>query len=240
VLLSDGLANSGDTSAESLVSRLREEAGKRVALLGVGVGSQYGDKLMETLADKGDGFVVYVSDRAQAKRVFVNQLPATLAIRALDAKVQVTFRPETVDTYRLVGFDNRVLASRDFRNDAVDGGEVGPGHSVTALYVVKLRPGGGQLAEARVRWQDPKSRDATEAAGTVTAGDVDRAYDAAPARLRVDCSAAFFAEVLRHHPYAQPVALDGLTRDLADLARKLEDPDVTDLATATGQATRTS
>ncbi|HEY7223985.1 MAG TPA: von Willebrand factor type A domain-containing protein [Micromonosporaceae bacterium] len=127
ILLSDGLANVGDTQAEPILDQIREEAGKQISLLGVGVGSEYGDALMERLADEGDGFVTYVSERDQARKLFVERLPATLAVRAQDAKVQVSFDPSAVDTYRLVGYDDRVLASNDFRNDQVDGGEVGPG-----------------------------------------------------------------------------------------------------------------
>src|SRR5206468_9351136 len=113
--------------------------------------------LMEQLADRGDGFVVYVSDVEQAKRIFVDRLPATLAVRALDAKVQVEFDPATVLSYRLIGYDNRALRSSDFRNDRVDGGEVGPGHSVTALYLIRLRDGerDARVAQTHVRWQDP-------------------------------------------------------------------------------------
>src|SRR5262249_26524810 len=83
VLLSDGLANRGSTEADPILRQIREEAAKKIALLGVGVGSEYGDALMERLADEGDGFVTYVSDREQAKQLFVYRLPATLTVRAL-------------------------------------------------------------------------------------------------------------------------------------------------------------
>jgi Ca-activated chloride channel family protein len=190
ILLSDGLANTGNTEADPILAQVREQAGKGIALLCVGVGSEYGDALMERLADKGDGFAVYVSERRQAEKLFVSRLPATLTVRALDAKVQVSFDEQAVETYRLVGYDNRMLAADDFRNDRVDGGEVGPGHSVTALYVVRLRSGVNfesdpQIAEARVRWLDPKTRKATETAATVTAGQLGGAYSAADEHARV-------------------------------------------------------
>ncbi len=131
---------------------MREEAGKGIALLCVGVGSDYGDALMERLADHGDGFAVYVSEPDQAERLFVDRLPATIDLRALDAKAQVVFDPATVASYRLIGYENRAIADEDFRDDRVDGGEVGPGHTVTALYEIRLRPGGsGRLAEVAVR-----------------------------------------------------------------------------------------
>ena len=141
VILSDGLANTGATDASTILARVRDEAAKQITLLGVGVGSDYGDALMEQLADRGDGYVVYVSERDQARRLFAERLPATVPIRAMDAKAQVTFDPTTVASYRLIGYDDRAVADSSFRNPNVDGGEVEAGHSVTALYAVRLRPG---------------------------------------------------------------------------------------------------
>jgi Ca-activated chloride channel family protein len=237
ILLSDGLANVGNTTAEPILRQIREEAAKRIALLGVGVGSEYGDALMERLADAGDGFVTYVSEREQARQLFVNRLPATITVRALDAKVQVAFNPSTVVSYRLIGYENRALAAEDFDNDRVDGGEVGPGHSVTALYVVRLRPQArGQVADARVRWLDPADRGAQERAGAVTGSELDGDFARSAARLRVDYVAAFFAEVLRGSPYGSEVRLGDL-RTLADTAyRDTEDPQVRELATLISRA----
>jgi Ca-activated chloride channel family protein len=239
VLLSDGLANVGDTDAAPILARVRENAAKQISLLGVGVGSDYGDALMEQLADKGDGFVVYVSDLDQARRIFVDRLPAALAVRALDAKVQVTFDPAAVSTYRLIGYDDRALNQSDFRNDRVDGGEVGPGHSVTALYAVRLRDQAtGRVAEALVRWLDPTSRKASETAATVSVEDLGRPLEAASPRLRVSYVAAYFAEALRGSRYGDEVRLS----DLASIAERAEasaeDPDVAELASLIHRAER--
>jgi Ca-activated chloride channel homolog len=231
ILLSDGLANVGNTAAEPILRQIREEAAKQIALLGVGVGSEYGDELMERLADEGDGFVTYVSERAQARRLFVDSLPATLAVRAMDAKVQVNFNREAVATYRLVGYDNRVLDSRDFRDDRVDGGEVGPGHSVTALYVVRLKEDvRGQVATVRVRWLDPATREPTETAADLAVSDADVAFASAPPRLRVDYAAGFFAEALRESPYGRDVRLDELAEIARTAAAELDDAQVEELA----------
>jgi Ca-activated chloride channel family protein len=231
ILLSDALANVGNTMAEPILRQIREEAGKQIALLGVGVGSQYGDALMERLADAGDGFVTYVSEREQARQLFVTRLPATITVRALDAKVQVVFNSSTVVSYRLIGYENRTLAAEDFDNDRVDGGEVGPGHSVTALYLVRLRPDArGQVAEARVRWLDPTDRGAHERAAAIAGSELDGELARASARLRVDYVAAFFAEVLRQSPYGSEVRLGDL-RSLADATYgDTEDPQVKELA----------
>ncbi|MBV1852193.1 vWA domain-containing protein [Catellatospora tritici] len=212
ILLSDGLANTGNTDADRMLRKVREEADKQIALLGVGVGSEYGDALMERLADRGDGFVVYVSERRQARDVFVRRLPATLSLRALDAKAQVTFDPKTVESYQLIGYDDRKVADQDFRNDHVDGGEVGPGHSVTALYLVKLAPeASGRVAEVRVHWLDPVSKEASEAYESVDAADLGGAFDRTDPRLRVSYAAAFFAVALRGGTDGRP--------DVSDLAR---------------------
>ncbi len=96
---------------------------------------------MEQLADRGDGHTVYVSDEEDAREVFCEELPRNIELTARDAKAQVAFDPETVAEFRLVGYDNRRVADEDFRDDRVDGGEVGPGHTVTALYAVRTRPG---------------------------------------------------------------------------------------------------
>jgi Ca-activated chloride channel family protein len=231
ILLSDGLANVGDTAAAPILARVREAADKQITLLGVGVGNDYGDTLMEQLADHGDGYVVYVSELAQARKVFVEQLPAALAVRALDAKVQVTFYPHTVAGYRLIGYDDRLLAASAFRNDRVDGGEVGPGHSVTALYTVRLRPGAaGQVAQARIRWQDPVTRQPHEAADPVSVTDLAGSFSTAAPRLRVCYVAAYFAEALRHSPYGSEIRLGDLAQIASRAADQTEDADVTDLA----------
>jgi Ca-activated chloride channel family protein len=217
VLLSDGLANVGATDAEPILEQVREQAARRITLLGVGVGRDYADTMMERLADRGDGVAVYVSEADEARRTFVDTLPTALPVRALDAKVQVTFDPRTVAGYRLVGYENRRLASEDFRDDHVDGGEVFAGHGVTALYLVRLRPGaGGQVAHARLRWQDPATHEAQEAGGDVAVRDLDAALALASPRLQADYVAAFLAERLRGAGEGIPAA-DDLAR-LADAA----------------------
>ena len=233
ILLSDGLANTGDTAPTDILSEVRAAADKQIALLGVGVGSDYGDALMEQLADHGDGFVVYVSEPAQARAVFVNQLPATLAVRALDAKVQVDFDASTVLSYRLIGYDDRALNPSQFRNDRVDGGEVGPGHAVTALYAVRLHAETGidaRVAQAHIRWQDPATREASEQSATVTVADLGGGFTDAAPRLRVCYAAAYLAEVLRGSPYGPEVRVADLAGVADKAAATLDDPDVVDLA----------
>jgi Ca-activated chloride channel family protein len=229
VLLSDGLANTGDTTADPILAKVRAQAGTGITLLGVGVGSEYGDALMEKLADNGNGYAVYVSEPEQARKLFVEQLPTTLQVRAAEAKAQVTFDPEQVSGYRLIGFDDRALAAQDFRNDRVDGGEVGPGHTVTALYLVHLAPhASGTVARAQARWLDPATREPREAGATVTTADLAVPLGAASARLRVDWVVARYAEQLRG---SREYPLSTLALEADGLAAATEDRDVADLAT---------
>ncbi|GGL00270.1 hypothetical protein Sme01_37130 [Sphaerisporangium melleum] len=233
ILLSDGLANTGDTTWQGILDRVEEYAGRRITLLCVGVGREYGDTLMEQLADHGDGAAVYAGSAAEAREVFVERLPASIDLRARDAKAQVAFNPATVASYRLLGYENRALDEQDFRDDAKDGGEVGPGHAVTALYAVRLRPGtSGQIAVATARWQDPDSREPAETSRAMDVAELAGGlWDDASPRLQVDAVVAAFAQRLRH------AEDDLLTEDLTvlaghatRLAAATEDPMVAELA----------
>ncbi|MGW1489946.1 YfbK domain-containing protein [Streptomyces sp. NPDC002402] len=241
VLLSDALANTGETDADAILDRIddaRREYG--ITLFGVGVGSEYGDELMERLADKGDGHTTYVSTSRQARKVFVDQLPTHVELRARDAKAQVAFDPKTVKQFRLIGYENRAVADEDFRNDRVDGGEVGPGHTVTALYAVRLREGAsGHVATATVRWLDPRTRAPHEQTGSVETDAIDGAlWDAASERLQVTAVAAYFAESLRGGSMPGAPGLGELAERAGTLAKSTEDGAVRQLAEAIRQAQR--
>lgn len=230
ILLSDGLANQGETSARAILRTVSEEAGKGISMLGVGVGSDYGDALMEELADHGNGMVVYVSSRAQTRRVFTEDLPANLDVRARDAKAHVRFDGDTVDSYRLIGFDDRRLSSGEFRDDSVGGGWVGPGHSVTALYEVRLAPGAtGHLATAAVRWHDPDTGEPAEISQQIAVSDLAPSLSGAAPRLRADHAAAYFAELLRDES-VPGVTLASLAAEADAAAGATEDSDLTELA----------
>ncbi|HET6860918.1 MAG TPA: von Willebrand factor type A domain-containing protein [Streptomyces sp.] len=249
VLLSDALANTGETSADAILERIDDARRKHgITLFGVGVGSQYGDALMERLADKGDGHTTYVSNDEEARKVFCEQLPAHIELRARDAKAQVAFDPQTVKQFLLIGYDNRQVADEDFRDDRVDGGEVGPGHTVTALYAVRMRPGAsGHVATASVRWLDPKSRAPHEESGRVETGAIDGALwsgedegdrKGASSRLQVTAVAAYFADELRGGKLPGAPGLSELSERASALARRTEDGAVRKLADAVGEARR--
>lgn len=237
ILLSDGLANQGDTGWQGILDRVKERAAKQITMLTVGVGREYGDELMEQLADNGDGAALYVSSVDEARRAFVTRLPATLELRARDAKAQVEFNPAAVEEYHLIGYENRALETEEFRDDSADGGEVGPGHSVTALYALTLKPGAeGHLATATVRWQDPDTRQPSETSDSVDVGALSgELWSDAPLRLQIDVVAAAFALHLRDGE-AFGLDLPALGEHAGRLARAAEDPMVTELAGLITQA----
>ncbi|MCW8379988.1 vWA domain-containing protein [Streptomyces justiciae] len=245
VLISDALANTGDTDSETILERIASERREHgITLFGVGVGSDYGDALMEELADKGDGHTTYVSDDEDARKVFVEQLPQNIDLTARDAKAQVAFDPETVEEFRLVGYDNRKVADDDFRDDSVDGGEVGPGHTVTALYAVRTKEGAdGHLATASVRWLDPDTRDPHEESGQLETDALDTSVHQAGSRFQVTTLAAYFADTLRSTDGDRTSlpgcpSLSELSEQARDLARTTEDEDVSQLAATIEDAQR--
>ena len=223
VLCSDGVANVGRTGPQSILQRVRTEADRGIHLTTVGFGmGNYNDVLMEQLADKGDGNHYYVDNLDEAHRVFVENLTGTLQVIAMDAKVQVEFDSTRVLRYRLIGFENRDVADRDFRNDKVDAGEIGAGHEVTALYEVKLARGvkRGTIATVRFRYARPGDEaggapDVREIAERLDAADLERRFaDAAP-RFRLDAAVAEFSEILRGSYWAK----EGRLADVLSAAR---------------------
>lgn len=137
IICSDGDFNVGLTTQaelEKLISN-KKDSGIFLSTLGFGMNG-YSDVTMETLADKGNGNYAYIDDLTEAKRVLVDEMSSTFVTVAKDVKFQVEFNPAVVSKYRLIGYENRVMAAKDFRDDAKDGGEMGAGHQVTALYEI--------------------------------------------------------------------------------------------------------
>jgi Ca-activated chloride channel family protein len=137
ILATDGDFNVGTTSEGELVNLIEEKAksGVFLSVLGYGMGNLK-DSTLEQLADKGNGNYAYIDSLAEAKKTLVEQAGGTLMTIAKDVKIQVEFNPAQVQAYRLIGYENRMLAKEDFNNDKIDAGEIGAGHTVTALYEV--------------------------------------------------------------------------------------------------------
>ena len=149
LLATDGDLNVGITSDDALESLIRQKAksGVFLTVLGFGEGNLQ-DAKMERIADNGNGLYAYIDGLREARKVLVEQLTGSTITVAKDVKLQVEFNPATVANYRLIGYENRVMAAKDFRDDTKDAGEIGAGHSVTALYeVVPREVGPGRGAE---------------------------------------------------------------------------------------------
>jgi Ca-activated chloride channel family protein len=215
ILCSDGVANVGPTGADGILARVKEHADRGVTISTIGFGmGNYNDVLMEQLADKGNGNYAYVDNIDAAQRVFVEQLSATLEVIAKDVKLQVVFDPATVSRYRLLGFENRLLDKRDFDNDHADAGEIGAGHTVTAIYEVKLKSGapGGNLGTLRVRYKPPTGSNSQLLEKHVPASIVRGAYKDASAPTKLSMVVAAFAEKLRGSYWARNQSYEGILK----------------------------
>lgn len=156
ILATDGDFNVGVSSDGELISLIEKEREKNIFLsvLGLGMGNLK-DYKMEQLADKGNGNYNYIDDEAEARKVLVSELGGTLVTVAKDVKIQAEFNPQHVSAYRLIGYENRLLNDEDFDNDAKDAGELGAGHTVTALY--EIIPAGSEEYQDSVglHFQEP-------------------------------------------------------------------------------------
>ena len=210
ILCSDGVANVGQTGSDGILKEIRTyvEDGVTLTTVGFGMGN-YNDILMEELANNGNGSYAYVDTFSEAKRIFVENLTGTLQVIAKDAKIQVEFNPETVSRFRLLGYENRRLAHEDFRNDAVDAGEVGAGHSVTALYEIKLHENAvGKLATVSIRHEDPDTGHVTEVNQSIATDALKGSFEESTPTFQLAAAIAEFAEILRGSFWAQEGSLE--------------------------------
>jgi Ca-activated chloride channel homolog len=165
VLATDGDFNVGTTSQDELVRLIEEQraSGVFLSVLGVGTGNLK-DSTMEKLADKGNGNYAYLDSLHEARKVLLREAGATLITIAKDVKIQVEFNPKAVTGYRLIGYENRMLRHEDFNDDKKDAGEIGAGHSVTALY--EIVPVGVEMEGGNVdplKYQTPSTTAASHA-----------------------------------------------------------------------------
>lgn len=224
MLLTDGDFNVGVTQDERLedfVARKRE-SGIYLSVMGFGRGN-YNDQMMQTIAQAGNGVAAYIDNRAEARRMLVEESFGSLFPIANDVKIQVEFNPARVAEYRLIGYETRLLDRADFNNDAVDAGEVGSGHSVTAIYEIAapgsegvlmdpLRYGGsgetdpdlsGEFGLLRLRYKQPGEDESALIERTITDRDAHGRLSRAPEEVRFSIQVAGFAQMLRGDPYLQ-------------------------------------
>ncbi|WP_375739617.1 von Willebrand factor type A domain-containing protein [Pseudomonas boanensis] len=233
LLATDGDFNVGISDFETLkqLAADRRKTGVSLTTLGFGV-DNYNERLMEQLADAGDGNYAYIDNLREARKVVVDQLSSTLAVVARDVKLQLEFNPAQVSEYRLLGYENRALKREDFSNDKVDAGEIGAGHTVTALYEIvpvggkgwleplryqkATQPEGraGELAWLRIRYKTPGAEQSTLLERPIPAGAVAKLGEASE-DLRFAAAVAAFAQQLKGGQYTGAFTM----ADSAGLAR---------------------
>ncbi|XXF07152.1 von Willebrand factor type A domain-containing protein [Pseudomonas sp. D2-3] len=220
LLATDGDFNVGVSDFESLKALAADKRKSSISLTTLGFGTgNYNEQLMEQLADAGDGNYAYIDNLREARKVLVEQLSSTLATVARDVKVQVEFNPAQVSEYRLLGYENRALKREDFSNDKIDAGDIGAGHSMTALYEIVpvgnpgwLEPlryrqvaqppaGDSELAWLRIRYKTPEQNHSRLLETAVEAPASIAPITKASEDLRFAAAVAAFAQQLSGGPY---------------------------------------
>ncbi len=207
ILFSDGVANTGLTQSDAILATLAASAKDNIYLTAVGVGmGNYHDELLQQLADKGNGHYVYIDTDQEAQKFMTKDLLGAIEVIAQDVKIQVEFNPAMVKQYRLLGFEKRDVADKDFRNDAVDAGEIGAGHSVTALYELEMNKGNEEdnAATVFVRYKQPdKEMAVKEIKGPIRLREVSKTFETADDHFKLVAIAAEYAEILRNSYWAR-------------------------------------
>ena len=220
IVLSDGDANIGGTSHDQILGTVDRYAKRGITLTTVGFGmGNYKDTMMEQLANKGDGNYFYIDSFKEAQKVFGDDLSGTIQTIARDVKIQVEFDPEAVHAYRLIGYENRDIADKDFRNDKVDAGEIGSGHTVTALYDIVRKDGykGADLAQVHIRAKRPgPDTPAKEWTTPFPASGTAEVFVEASKDFQIAWVAAEFAQKLKGSPFAAETSW----KELIGLARR--------------------
>ena len=239
ILATDGDFNVGTVNFEALTDLVenRRKTGISLTTLGFGTGN-YNDHLMEQLADKGNGNYAYIDTINEARKVLVDEIGSTLMTIAKDVKVQIEFNPAVVKEYRLIGYENRMLKREDFNNDKIDAGEIGAGHTVTALYEVTLhgkrglidslryssekisskKRGGKEIAFLRLRYKQPDGDKSRLIEYPLHKRMIKSSLAKTTDRFRFSASVAAFGDLLRGGEYSGEFTYSDLLK-LAGKAR---------------------
>lgn len=243
ILATDGDFNVGTVNFEALKDLIEEKRKSGISLTTLGFGTgNYNDHLMEQLADAGNGNYAYIDTLNEAQKVLVDEMSSTLNTIASDVKIQLEFNPAVVAEYRLIGYENRALNREDFNNDKVDAGDIGAGHTVTALYEISLLDSKGQyldplryaagrsksggentaeIALLRLRYKQPDSTGSQLIERPVMRADIVSRLDKTSDRFRFSAAVAGFGQLLRGGKYTDSYRYD----DVLDLARKARGDD---------------
>lgn len=242
ILATDGDFNVGTVDFEALKNLIEEKRKSGVSLTTLGFGTgNYNDRLMEQLADVGNGNYAYIDTLNEAQKVLVDELGSTLQTIAKDVKIQIEFNPAAVAEYRLIGYENRMLRREDFNNDRIDAGEIGAGHTVTAIYEIALVGEGGErigdlrydkpaktaalhgdeIAMLRLRYKAPDGDTSRLIEHPVARkSTLDRLADTSD-RYRFAAAVAGFGQLLRGGDYLERFGYD----DVLELARQARGDD---------------
>lgn len=241
LLATDGDFNVGVSSRGGLIDLIREKSKTGVFLTVLGFGmSNRRDSMLEQIADKGNGQYAFIDSEREAKKVLVEQMSGTLVTIAKDVKLQVEFNPMHVDSYRLIGYENRMLAHQDFNNDKKDAGEIGAGHTVTAFYELVIADGSAtkdklkyqkkalkpaadsrELLTLKIRYKEPEAK--TSKLLTFPIEESFQSLSQASGEFKFAAAVAGFALKLRKSPHAGNVSFgqiwelghEGLGKDKA-------------------------
>jgi Ca-activated chloride channel family protein len=228
------------TSQGDLIRLIEDKAksGVFLSVLGFGMGN-YKDSTLEKLADKGNGNYAYIDTLQEARKVLVEELAGTLVTIAKDVKIQIEFNPAEVNGYRLIGYENRILRDQDFNDDQKDAGDMGAGHTVTALFEVvprgvefpipsvdplkyqqaaqaNGRARNGELLNLKIRYKEPDG--ATSQLMEVPVVDHGSRFNSAGTDLRFAASVASFGMILRDSPHKGQSTFESVI-DMADRSR---------------------
>lgn len=239
ILATDGDFNVGTVNFEALKDLIEEKRKTGISLTTLGFGTgNYNDHLMEQLADAGNGNYAYIDNLNEAQKVLVDQVSSTMHTIAKDVKIQIEFNPAVVAEYRLIGYENRVLKREDFDNDKVDAGEIGAGHTVTALYEIVLQGSKGlrltplryapkqpkanahseELAFVRIRYKMPGSDTSTRTEWPLVKADIITDVSRTSESYRFSAAVAAFGQILRGSQYTGTFTYDDVSK-LANSAR---------------------
>jgi Ca-activated chloride channel family protein len=242
ILATDGDFNVGTVSFEALKDLIEDKRKSGISLTTLGFGTgNYNDHLMEQLADAGNGNYAYIDTLNEAQKVLVDEMSSTLNTIASDVKIQIEFNPAVVAEYRLIGYENRTLQREDFNNDKIDAGEIGAGHTVTALYEINLvasnskridplrysKPAAvasehnNEVALLRLRYKQPDSDNSSLSEHPILITEIEDRQDKTSDSFRFSASVAGFGQLLRGGKHTEDFAYD----DVLELARNARGDD---------------
>ncbi len=243
ILATDGDLNIGIVNFDDLKALIEKERKSGIALTTLGFGTgNYNDRLLEQLADKGNGNHAYIDNLNEGRKVLVEKLTSTLLTVAQDVKVQVEFNPAVVAEYRLIGYENRALRQEDFKNDKKDAGDIGAGHRVTALYEIALVGSAGRLLETpryapvaerrgntkevafvRIRYKDPGTSISKLIETPIRTASIRTDFDQASPSFRFASAVSAFGQILKGGTYTGDMNLNAVSNLSAGAIER--DPD---------------